>query len=134
LDKKITVQDLIDDGRTDVVNIMTKYAKGIVKDELSQLSLEGCSERGVLMNDHYRGWVDYSSEVLNAAGDLVPRYLFINRKEKDSRDWLAEYCKNLNTDFAKGQYIFMDFGWTNRGRVTKQYFLKNFGGSYVELS
>jgi len=114
LDKKITVQDLIDEARTDVVDIITKYANGIVKDELSQLSFEGCSERGVLMSDHYRGWVDYSSEVLNSAGELVPRYLFINKKEKEGRDWLAEYCRKLN-DFGKGQYKFMNFANTNSG-------------------
>ena len=112
LDKKLKVQDLIDMGRTDVVDIITKYAKGIVKDEISQISLEGCSERGVLMRDRHKGWIDYSSEVLNAAGELVPRYLFINKKEKEARDWLATYCKTLN-EFGKGRYTFMNFGYTS---------------------
>ena len=112
LNKKITVQTLIDDGRTDVVDIISKYAKGIVKDELSQLSLEGCSERGVLMSEHYQGWVDYSSNTLNAAGKSVPRYLFVNKKEQAGREWLAEYCKKLN-DFPKGTYTFMDFAYTS---------------------
>ena len=109
LDKNITVQDLIDSGRQEVVDIITKYAKGIVKDEFTQITLEGCSERGVLMRDRYRGWVDYSSEVLNAAGDLVPRFLFVNKKEKAGKEWLAEYCKKLN-DFPKGKYIFQNWG------------------------
>ena len=111
LDKNITVQNLIDEGRTDVVDILTKYTKGIVKDEFTQITLEGCSERGVLMRDHYRGWVDYSSEVLNAAGDIVPRFLFLNKKEKEGREWLKQECKKLN-DFSKGRYTFMNFGYT----------------------
>ena len=114
VDKKITIQDLIDAKRTDVVDLLTKYASGIVtgpKGSFSQISLEGCSERGVLMGEKYRGWVDYSSEVLNAAGEVVPRYLFVNKKEKVAREWLAEYCKKLN-EFGKGSYTFMNFART----------------------
>ena len=121
LDKNITVQDLIDDGRTDVVDIITKYAAGIVTGPVgsfSQMSLEGCSERGVLMKDQYKGWVDYSSEVLNAAGDLVPRYLFVNRREQVAREWLAKYCKKLN-EFGQGRYTFMNFGMTGYNRRSR---------------
>jgi hypothetical protein len=116
LEKKTTVQDLIDAGDEDIVDIITKYANGIVKDEVSQITFEGSSERGVLMVNHYQGWVDYSSEVLNTAGDLVPRYLFINKKEKEGKEWLETFCKKLNT-FPKGSYRFMSFGHRDR-RVT----------------
>ena len=116
IDKNTTIQDLIDLGRSDVVAIITNYANGIVKEEVSQISFEGSSERGVLMNNKYHGWVDYSSEALNGAGELVPRYLFINQNEKEGKQWLATLCKTLN-NFSRGTYTFMDFGnhW-NRNR------------------
>ena len=114
IDKETTVQDLINAGRSDVVDIITKYAKGIVKEEVSQITFEGSSERGVLMNNKYHGWVDYSSKVLNAGGELVPRYLFINKNEKEGKQWLATLCKTLN-DFPRGNYTFMNFGNQYRG-------------------
>jgi len=46
--------------------------------------------------------------VLNTAGDLVPRYLFINNKEKEGKEWLEKFCKKLNT-FPKGKYSFMSW-------------------------
>ena len=135
IDKRITVQDLIDDKRTDVVDILTKYAIGIVtgpKGSFSQISLEGCSERGVLMGDKYRGWIDYSSEVLNAAGEVVPRYLFVNKNEKVAREWLAEYCKKLN-EFQSGSYTFMSFGKTS-SYGSRNYVDHKFPASFLAAS
>jgi|DEB0MinimDraft_4_1074332.scaffolds.fasta_scaffold00001_40 hypothetical protein len=119
IDKTLTVEKLIDEGRQDVVDILNQYARGFINDEISPLLLENTSNRGILLNKKYRGWVDLSDPIENAGGFTVPRKLFLNNKVDKAKTWLKDYCRNtlFNNDIApSGKIIFGNFGWVASAR------------------
>ena len=114
IDKTLTVEKLIDEGRQDVVDILNEYAKGFINNEISPLLLENTSNRGILLNKKYRGWVDLSDPIENTGGFTVPRKLFLNNKVDKAKTWLKDYCRNtlFDNDIApSGKIIFGRFGW-----------------------
>lgn len=127
IDKTLTVEKLIDDGRQDIVDILNQYARGFINDEISPLLLENTSNRGILLNKKYRGWVDLSDPIENAGGFTVPRKLFLNNKVDKAKTWLKDYCRNtlFNNDIApSGNIIFGHWGWVasarnRRGRTSQ---------------
>ena len=102
LDKGLTVKKLIDAGRQDIVDTINDYAGGFIDNKLSPLLLENTSNRGILLNKKYRGWIDLSDSIINLAGKEVPRQLFLNNKIDKAKTWLKEYCKDtlFNSDIA----------------------------------
>lgn len=119
IDKTLTVEKLIDEGRQDVVDILNEYAKGFINNEISPLLLENTSNRGILLNKKYRGWVDLSDPIENTGGFTVPRKLFLNNRVDKAKTWLKDYCRNtlFNNDIApSGKIIFGNFGWVASAR------------------
>jgi len=119
IDKTLTVEKLIDDGRQDIVDILNQYARGFINDEISPLLLENTSNRGILLNKKYRGWVDLSDPIENAGGFTVPRKLFLNNKVDKAKTWLKDYCRNtlFNNDIApSGNILFAHWGWVASAR------------------
>ena len=119
IDKTLTVEKLIDEGRQDVVDILNEYAKGFINNEISPLLLENTSNRGILLNKKYRGWVDLSDPIENTGGFTVPRKLFLNNRVDKAKTWLKDYCRNtlFNNDIAPSGKIIFDWnGWVASAR------------------
>jgi hypothetical protein len=102
IDKSLTVKKLIDEGRQDIVDTLNDYASGLIDNKISPLILENTSNRGILLNKKYRGWIDLSDPIINLAGKEVPRQLFLNNKIYRAKSWLREYCRDtlFNSEIA----------------------------------
>jgi len=114
IDKSLTIEKLIEEGRQDIVDILNQYAQGFINEEISPLLLENTSNRGILLNKKYRGWVDLSNPIENAGGFTVPRKLFLNNRVDAAKTWLKDYCRNtlFDKDIApSGNIIFGRIGW-----------------------
>ena len=127
LDKGVTIKKLIDDNRQDIVDTLNDYAGGFINNEISPLLLENTSNRGILLNKKYRGWIDLSDPIINLAGKEVPRQLFLNNKIDKAKTWLKEYCKNtlFNPEIAPaGKATFGYMGYFESSRSYADQFSK----------